>query len=89
MLVSQAILNVDDAKHEPVLDKVLKNDDFPTLGKPGDHCGWVVDGDKLFSKQTYDTDLQVVPRPAEEGLLLFLGCFLGGHDFFLLSVKGI
>lgn len=48
-----------------------------------------MDKKTVHSKQTYDSDLQVVSWSTEESFLLLLDGLLGRHILFLLSENGI
>lgn len=69
------------AERVPVFERTLKNDDFPTLGRP--NVAQIKMGGCMkssFDKQTYDADLQIVTGATKKGLLLGTCIFLGRHS---------
>ena len=71
----------------PVLESVLKKEDFPTFGRPVDiderlTTLWV------YTVRTDDTDLEGVGWATEKDLLLGLGGLLRGHLLFYRGANG-
>ena len=65
----------------------MKKDDFPTFGRPVRMLGQCVKRSDRKVEQTYDTDLEIVSRPSEEGLLLLGGGLFRGHCAALLGCE--
>lgn len=68
-------------RNGPVLDNTLKNEDFPTFGKPviGMRSGKTWQGLLLH---TNDSNLEVIGRTSKEDFLLRSRRLLWGHFLF-------
>ena len=69
------------------MERALKNEDFPTFGRPAQKFRWYLRHNVERLEQTYDTDLEVVSWTAEEDLFLLSGGLFGRHPSAFLCFE--